>query len=72
MLIVMAMCRIGLDYPQPEYLDCVIALMANPYFNSIMGGTPKRAHLFLKHAEGYLGFLDPHHTQKVVPFDKLQ
>ena len=30
-----------------------------------MGGTPRRAHLFIKHKEGFLGFLDPHNTQKV-------
>lgn len=46
----MAMCRIGLDEPQPEYLNCVLTLMKNPYFNCIMGGTPKRAHLFVKHS----------------------
>lgn len=36
-----------------------------------MGGTPKRAHLFLRSADGYLGFLDPHKTQKVPPYEKL-
>jgi hypothetical protein len=37
-----------------------------------MGGIPKRAHLFLKHVDGYLGYLDPHTTQKVPPYDKLK
>jgi hypothetical protein len=45
--------------------------MKNPYFNSIMGGTPRRAHLFLKHIDGYLGFLDPHKTQKVPKYENL-
>jgi len=72
MLVVMVMCRIGMDEPQPEYLNCVLTFMKNPYFNCIMGGTPSRAHLFLKHEEGYLGYLDPHKTQKVPPYDKLK
>jgi hypothetical protein len=67
-LIIMAMCRIGLDQPQPEYLTCMLALMSNPFFNCIMGGTPKSAHLFLKHIDGKLGFLDPHTTQKVPAY----
>lgn len=72
MLVIMVMCRIGLDEPQPEYLNCVLALMGNPYFNSILGGTPKHAHLFLKYSDGYLGFLDPHRTQKVPPYESLK
>lgn len=70
-LVVMVMCRIGLDSPQKEYLDCVLELMKNKHFNSILGGTPKRAHLFIKNIDGHLGFLDPHRTQKVTPFDEL-
>ena len=65
------MIRIGLDVPQPEYLRCVLHLMKKPYLNSILGGTPKRAHLFFKHVDGYLGFLDPHQTKKVPPFEDL-
>jgi hypothetical protein len=64
-LVVMVMCRIGLEEPQVEYLKCVVELMGNPFFDSILGGTERRAHFFLKHCEGYLGFLDPHYTQKV-------
>jgi hypothetical protein len=29
-----------------------------------MGGTPRYAHLFLKHKNGYFGYLDPHETRK--------
>jgi len=36
------------------------------YFFSILGGTPKYAHLFMKHHEGYFGFLDPHTTNKAA------
>ena len=31
----------------------------------MLGGTPRKAHLFLKSVDGYFGFLDPHKTQKV-------
>ena len=65
------MARIGLDEPQPEYLKCVTQLMKSQYFFSILGGTPKKAHLFLEYDRGYIGLLDPHHTQKTVPFENL-
>ena len=60
------MARIGLDEPQPEYLKCVLSFMKMKYFFAILGGTPKRAHLFLKHKNEYLGYLDPHTTRPVV------
>jgi hypothetical protein len=68
----MVMCRIGLDEPQPEYLKCILTLMDNHYFNSVLGGTPQKAHLFFQHMDGYLGFLDPHYIQDVPPYDQLQ
>lgn len=38
-----------------------------------MGGIPKRAHLFLKHENGYFGYLDPHTTNKTPKdLEKLQ
>ena len=46
--------------------------MKYKYFISILGGTPKKAHLFLKYDQGYLGFLDPHNTQKTLPFEELE
>lgn len=58
------MCRIGLDEPEPGYRECVLRFFKFKHFNSILGGTPRKAHLFLKEREGYLGFLDPHKTQK--------
>lgn len=70
-LLILVMARIGLDEPQPEYLKCIIEIMKTKYFFSIMGGTPKKAHLFMKHHEGHFGFLDPHNTQKTVPFEHL-
>lgn len=54
------MARIGLDKPEPMYLDALIKLMGTTFFFAILGGTPRYAHLFLKHQQGYLGFLDPH------------
>lgn len=45
--------------------------MKYKYFFSILGGTPKKAHLFLEYDRGYLGFLDPHNTQKTVNFEQL-
>lgn len=37
-------------------------MMKTKHFFGILGGTPKRAHLFVKHQNGYLGYLDPHTT----------
>jgi hypothetical protein len=54
------MSRIGLDKPEPEYLDVLVDIMRSKFFFSILGGTPRYAHLFLKEKDGYLGYLDPH------------
>lgn len=42
--------------------------MKNQYYFAILGGTPKRAHLFLYHDEKNkkLGYLDPHKTNKSI------
>ena len=42
--------------------------MKSKYFHSILGGTPKRAHLFLHYDEQNkkLGYLDPHTTNKAI------
>jgi hypothetical protein len=37
--------------------------MSLKFFFALLGGTPKYAHLFLKHIDGYLGYLDPHETK---------
>ena len=63
------MCRIGLDQPEPDYLDCVTRLTENSYFFAIMGGVPKRAHLILHYQDGYFGYLDPHQTFKAPKVD---
>lgn len=34
---------------------------------AILGGTPRRAHLFLSYESGYMGYLDPHTTKPVFP-----
>ena len=34
--------------------------MNNRFFFAVLGGTPRYAHLFLKHQQGYFGYLDPH------------
>ena len=60
------MCRIGLDKPETKYLECVKKLTKNPFFFAIMGGTPRRAHLFLKQKNNYFGYLDPHTTYKTA------
>lgn len=60
------MARIGLDSPEPGYIKCISKFMQNKFFVSIMGGTPKRAHLILEYFDGYFGFLDPHTTRPVV------
>ena len=41
--------------------------MENKYFVSIMGGTPKHAHLIMDYEQGYFGYLDPHTTRSVIP-----
>ncbi len=41
--------------------------MQNKYFASIMGGTPKHAHLIVDYDQGYFGYLDPHTTHSVIP-----
>ena len=58
------MSRIGLDKAEKDYLDALTEMMDLRYFFCILGGTPKYAHLFLKHRNGYLGYLDPHETRK--------
>ena len=65
----MLMARIGMNEPEPGYLKCVLKMMQSPYFLSILGGTPRRAHLFLKYNvdKKTLGYLDPHKTQITVP-----
>ena len=64
----MLMARIGMNQPELGYLKCVLKMMQIPFFLSILGGTPKRAHLFLKYNEAKkeLGYLDPHKTQKTI------
>lgn len=44
-------------------------MMQSPYFLSILGGTPKRAHLFLEYNvdKKALGYLDPHKNQISIP-----
>ena len=58
------MSRIGLDKAEKDYLDALTEIMEMRYFFSILGGTPKYAHLFLKHKNGFFGYLDPHETRK--------
>lgn len=65
-LVVLVMARIGLDKPEAEYLDALIELMGSTYFFAVLGGTPRYAHLFFKHRQGYFGFLDPHETRKAA------
>ena len=60
------MARIGLDKPEPQYLDVLIKIMEMKFFFAVLGGTPRYAHLFFKHREGYLGMLDPHETRRTV------
>ena len=57
-------CRLGLNKPEPQYLDTLAQMMEMRQFFCIMGGTPKYAHLFLKHKTGMMGYLDPHETKK--------
>ena len=66
------MARIGLDKPEPQYLDSLLKLMNSGYFFAILGGTPRYAHLFLKHKDGYLGMLDPHETKKAAGTEEEQ
>lgn len=40
--------------------------MQTKFFFAILGGTPKRAHLFLKYINGYFGYLDPHKTNTAL------
>jgi hypothetical protein len=40
--------------------------MESKYFFSVLGGTPKYAHLFLKTNGEYMGYLDPHSTNKAA------
>ena len=58
------MSRIGLDKAEKDYLDALAELMEMRHFFCILGGTPKYAHLFMKHKDGFLGYLDPHETRK--------
>jgi len=65
-LVVLVMARIGLDKPEPLYLDALINIMNNRFFFAVLGGTPRYAHLFLKHQQGYFGYLDPHETKRAA------
>ena len=47
-IVIMIMSRLGLDKPEPEYLETLVAIMKMTHFFSILGGTPKHAHLFMK------------------------
>ena len=60
------MARIGLEKPEPQYLNVLMNMMETKYFFAVLGGTPRYAHLFLKHKKGYLGMLDPHETFKAA------
>lgn len=60
------MSRIGLDSPEPQYIETLIKIMGMTHFFAILGGTPKYAHLFMKYQDGYMGFLDPHSTSKAA------
>ena len=65
-LVILLMARIGLDKPEPQYLDALAALMKSRFCFCVLGGTPRHAHLFLKESQGYLGYLDPHETRKAA------
>ena len=62
----LVMARIGLDKPEPQYLETLLKIMDCRHFFAVLGGTPRYAHLFLKHRQGYLGMLDPHETKKAA------
>jgi hypothetical protein len=65
-IVILLMARIGLDKPEPQYLDVLLKMMELKHFFAILGGTPRYAHLFLKHQQGYLGMLDPHETKRAA------
>ena len=69
-IVVLVTAMIGLDKPEPQYLQTLVDFMESRFFFAILGGTPRYAHLFLKHKDGFLGYLDPHQTKKAAEFEE--
>lgn len=62
------MARIGLNEPQPEYLKVILKLVSSKFFEGILGGRPKYAHLFIGISGNgkSLRYLDPHRTYSSI------
>ncbi|EAR87942.2 peptidase family C54 protein (macronuclear) [Tetrahymena thermophila SB210] len=63
-MIVYIVCLIGLDTPQPEYLELAKKMMDFKYSLGLIGGKPKKALYFVGRIEDEFIYLDPHYVQE--------
>ncbi|CAD8076068.1 unnamed protein product [Paramecium sonneborni] len=71
-LAIFVLTRIGLDEPNSRYLLILDELMELPYFQGIVGGTPKRAFYILGKINDHYIYLDPHYVQESENKDQIQ
>ncbi|CAD8166349.1 unnamed protein product [Paramecium octaurelia] len=70
-LAIFVLTRIGLDEPNQKYLKVLDELMELPYFQGIVGGTPKRAFYILGRINDHYIYLDPHYVQEAENKDQI-
>ena len=55
--------RLGLHYPEAEYLDVLNIMMTWRWFRGILGGKPQKALYFVGIKDNSYIYLDPHYVQ---------
>lgn len=60
---VIILVRLGLQYPEPEYLELLSTLMTWKWFRGILGGKPEKALYFIGIKDKSFIYLDPHYVQ---------
>lgn len=71
-LLVIIPLRLGLNFIQPEYLECLKSVFTGfPSNVGIAGGKENMALYFVGLSNNDLIYLDPHFVQKAVPSSKV-
>ncbi|KAM3127858.1 hypothetical protein pb186bvf_020048 [Paramecium bursaria] len=63
--------RIGLEQPNPDYLDVLDQIMELKYFQGIVGGKPKKAFYIIGRIADQYIYLDPHYVQESTTQDEI-
>jgi hypothetical protein len=60
---IIILVRLGLNSPEPEYLQVLYKLMKMKWFRGTLGGKPQKALYFVGIKETNYIYLDPHYVQ---------